>query len=252
MTIRDPLLTATGIAKTFDRTRALAGAHFDLLPGEVHGLLGANGAGKSTLSKVITGHVIPDEGQLVYRGQPLRLRSTRDALDARHRHRDAGNQPRPRPLGGREHLPAGTRPQGRGHLLRRPAPPGRELLATLGQEDVLPLDIKVRHLSAAQRQLVEIAKALGVGAELIIFDEPTASLSPIEVERLFDIMTRLRERRDRADLRLPPAGGSVRDHRPRHDHARRPHGAGVPTRPRSLTQAGADPAHGRPRPRRHL
>jgi len=81
MTSRDPLLTATGIAKTFDRTRALAGAQFDLMPGEVHGLLGANGAGKSTLSKVIAGHVIPDEGQLVYRGQPLRLRSTRDALD---------------------------------------------------------------------------------------------------------------------------------------------------------------------------
>ena len=192
MTNRDPLLTATGIAKTFDRTRALAGAHLDLAPGEVHGLLGANGAGKSTLSKVITGHVIPDEGQLVYRGQPLRLRSTRDALD--HGIAIVMQETSLVPdLSVAENIflpELGRKGAGISYagLHRR----GAELLATLGQEDVLPLDIKVRHLSAAQRQLVEIAKALGVGAELIIFDEPTASLSPIEVDRLFDIMTRLR------------------------------------------------------------
>ena len=56
------ILKATGVDKTFDRTRALQGATLDLRAGEVHGLLGANGAGKSTLSKVISGHVIPDRG----------------------------------------------------------------------------------------------------------------------------------------------------------------------------------------------
>ena len=76
------VLRATGIGKTFDRTRALASARFELRRGEIHGLLGANGAGKSTLSKVISGHVRPDAGEIVYKGQPLGLRSTRDALEA--------------------------------------------------------------------------------------------------------------------------------------------------------------------------
>ncbi len=67
-----------------------------------------------------------------------------------------------------------------------------EILSSLGQADALPLDREVRGLSSAQKQLVEIAKALGVRAKLIIFDEPTASLSPGEVDRLFDVMSRLR------------------------------------------------------------
>src|SRR3954462_12461254 len=82
LTSAAPLLTATGIVKVFDRTRALDGASFELRSGEVHGLLGANGAGKSTLSKVISGHVIRDAGEIVYKGKALNLRSTREALDA--------------------------------------------------------------------------------------------------------------------------------------------------------------------------
>lgn len=187
----EPLLVATGIAKTFDRTRALAGAGFELRAGEVHGLLGANGAGKSTLSKVISGHVRPDEGDLLYRGQSVRLRSTRDALDNGIAivMQETSLVP---DLSVAENifLPELGRP-GRlsyASLHRR----GAELLSVLGQSDALPLDVEVRRLSAAQRQLVEIAKALGVNAKLIIFDEPTSSLSPSEVERLFDIMARLR------------------------------------------------------------
>jgi ribose transport system ATP-binding protein/rhamnose transport system ATP-binding protein len=72
---------------------------------------------------------------------------------------------------------------------------GLELLSSLGHADALPLDWEVRRLSSAQKQLVEIAKALGVGAKLIIFDEPTASLSPGEVDRLFGVMTRLKDAR---------------------------------------------------------
>ena len=68
-----------------------------------------------------------------------------------------------------------------------------EALERLGQGDALDLDVEVRDLSAAQRQLVEIAKALVLNAELIIFDEPTSSLSPGEVERLFDVMATLRD-----------------------------------------------------------
>lgn len=69
---------------------------------------------------------------------------------------------------------------------------GEVILDALGQREGLPFDKEVRTLSSAQKQLVEIAKALGVRAKLIIFDEPTAALSPGEVERLFEVMERLR------------------------------------------------------------
>ena len=186
------LLTASGIYKTFDRTQALAGANFELLSGEVHGLLGANGAGKSTLSKVISGHFPPDEGQLVVNGQNIHLRSTRDALDIGIAIVMQETSLVPDlsvveniflPELGHKGLLSYT-------SLRRRA---EELLRTLGQEGRLQLDVEVRRLSSAQRQLIEIAKALGVGAKLIIFDEPTASLSPSEVDRLFDVMIRLRD-----------------------------------------------------------
>jgi ABC-type sugar transport system ATPase subunit len=187
----DALLVARGITKSFDRTRALAGADFELRAGEVHGLLGANGAGKSTLSKVISGHYPLDSGELIYRGEEIRLRSTRDAL--RNGIAIVTQETSLVPdLSVLENifLPELGRP---GRLdfaaMRRR---GREILASLGQGDSLPFDREVRGLSSAQKQLVEIAKALGVDASLLIFDEPTASLSPGEVERLFDVMSRLR------------------------------------------------------------
>ncbi len=188
----DDILSAVGITKSFGRTRALDGASLRLGRGEIHALIGANGAGKSTLSKVISGHLVPDAGELIYQGAPLRLRSTRDALDAGIAMVMQETSLVP-DLSVAENifLPELAQP-GRfsyASLYRR----GADLLATLGQQDVLALDIKVRELSAAQRQLVEIAKALSVQAKLIIFDEPTASLSPSEVERLFDIMIRLRD-----------------------------------------------------------
>jgi ribose transport system ATP-binding protein/rhamnose transport system ATP-binding protein len=186
-----PVLVAKGVDKTFDRTRALVGASLELNAGEVHGLLGANGAGKSTLSKVISGHVIRDAGEITYKGRPLHFRSTRDALDAGIAIvMQETTLARDLTVLETIFLPELGRP-GRlsyGTLRKRAS----ELLASLGHEHVLSLDDEVSRLSAAQRQLVEIAKALALDADLIIFDEPTASLSPSEVERLFDIMARLR------------------------------------------------------------
>jgi ribose transport system ATP-binding protein/rhamnose transport system ATP-binding protein len=189
---RAPHLVAEGIDKTFDRTRALSGAGVELAGGEVHALLGANGAGKSTLSRVISGHVRRDRGTLRWRGQPLDPRSPRDALAAGIAMVMQETSLAP-DLSVLENifLPELALP-GRlrfGALRER----ARSILDSLGQEAAVPLDHEVRRLSVAQRQLVEIAKALAVNAELIIFDEPTASLSPGEVERLFDVMTRLRE-----------------------------------------------------------
>ena len=186
-----PLLRAKAIVKSFGQTRALAGADFELREREIHGLLGANGAGKSTLSKIIAGHYMHDAGDMTYRSYPVKLRSTREALRVGIAivMQETSLVPDLTVLEN-IFLPLLGRP-GRldyGDLRRR----GLDLLASLGQADALPLDWEVRRLSSAQKQLVEIAKALGVRAKLIIFDEPTASLSPSEVDRLFNIMSRLR------------------------------------------------------------
>jgi len=186
------LLEAIDVEKSFGRTRALAGATFDLREGEIHALLGANGAGKSTLSKVVSGHIRADAGKLVHKGEPLYLRSTRDALSAGIAIVMQETTLAP-DLSVLENIflpELGTSGfLSRGKMRRR----ATAILEDLGQADVLSLDMEVAKLSAAQRQLVEIAKALALDAELIIFDEPTASLSAGEVERLFDVMARLKE-----------------------------------------------------------
>jgi ABC-type sugar transport system ATPase subunit len=185
-----PLLDARAISKSFAQTRALVDAHLTLRPGVTHALLGANGAGKSTLSRVISGHVRRDSGEIVYGGKPLDVRSPREALDAGIAMVMQETSLAP-DLSVLENifLPDLGRP---GRLsrtaMRRRA---GEILGDLGQEHALRLDAEARDLSAAQRQLVEIAKALALSANLIIFDEPTASLSPSEVERLFDVIARL-------------------------------------------------------------
>jgi ribose transport system ATP-binding protein/rhamnose transport system ATP-binding protein len=192
MASTEPVLIARGIEKTFDRTRALVQGDLELRAGEVHGLLGANGAGKSTLSKVISGHVVRDAGEIHYKGQLLNYRSTRGALDAGIAivMQETSLAPDLTVLENIFLPELGRSGRLSYARLRRRA---GEILASLGQEHVLPLDEDVSRLSAAQRQLVEIAKALALDADLIIFDEPTASLSPGEVELLFDVMTRLRD-----------------------------------------------------------
>jgi ABC-type sugar transport system ATPase subunit len=186
-----PLLVATGVEKTFDRTRALAGAEIDIYPGEVMGLLGANGAGKSTLSKVISGHVIRDAGSIIFGDKPLNLRSAREAI---HQGitmvmQETSLAPDLSVLENVFLAELGNPGFVSYNRLKRKA---EEILDRLGQKETLPLSREVRLLSAAQRQLVEIAKALALNSTLIIFDEPTASLSPPEVERLFQVMMTLK------------------------------------------------------------
>ena len=187
-----PLLVARGVSKSFGKTHALRDASLTMRPGEVVGLLGANGAGKSTLSRIVSGHLKPSGGDIAFDGAPLELSSTRDALS------------RGIALVAQETSLAPDLTVLENIFLPDLATPGRlsfasmrekagELLQGLGHEHVLPLQAEVRTLSAAQRQLVEIAKALALDARLVIFDEPTASLSATEVDRLFDIMDRLRD-----------------------------------------------------------
>ncbi len=188
---KSPLLLVEDVTKTFGGTRALAGADFELREREIHGLVGASGAGKSTLCKVIAGHFVFEAGKITYRNYDIRLRNTRDALRVgiAIASRETSLVPDLTVL---ENI---VLPQlGRSGRLDTRAMKARalELLSSFGQADAFPLDQAVWRLSSAQKQLVEIAKALGVRAKLIIFDEPTASLSPSEVDRLFDVMGRLR------------------------------------------------------------
>ena len=188
----EPLLVARHVSKSFGKTHALLDASLTMRPGEVVGLLGANGAGKSTLSRIVSGHIRPTGGDIRFDGAPLELSSTRDAL-ARGIALVAQETSLAPDLTVLENI-----------FLPDLATPGRlsfaamrdranALLVDLGHEHALPLKAEVRTLSAAQRQLVEIAKALALDARLVIFDEPTASLSATEVDRLFDIMARLRD-----------------------------------------------------------
>lgn len=186
------MLAASDIKKSFGNTHALVGANLEVRSGEVHGLLGANGAGKSTLSRIICGHAVRDSGTITYNGDPIALRSTRDALRSGIAlvAQETSLAPDMSVLENIFMPELGTPGRLSFSSMRKRA---QEILSRLGHDHVLPLDEEVRRLSAAQRQLVEIAKALALDANLVIFDEPTSSLSPTEVERLFDIMQRLRD-----------------------------------------------------------
>jgi ABC-type sugar transport system ATPase subunit len=186
-----PLLEARKIVKTFGQTRALVDANLTLLPGHAHALLGANGAGKSTLSRVISGQIGRDSGEILLGGRAFDFRTPREALNAGVAMVMQETSLAP-DLSVVENifLPDLGR-RGRLSLAARRRRAG-EILAELGQERAVRLDAEVRDLSVAQRQIVEIAKALALNSNLIIFDEPTASLSPSEVERLFDVIARLK------------------------------------------------------------
>ena len=188
-----PLLELSGISKRFGSTQALAEAGFTLAAGEVHAVCGANGAGKSTLARVISGHVQPDAGRIAVDGRELRLAGSRDALRAGICMVTQETTLAP-DLSVLENI-----------MLPRLAMPGRldwrrlrreaeALVAGLGEDADLSIDAPVGTLSIGQRQLVEILKALALDSRVIIFDEPTASLSPFESEILFGIMRGLTRR----------------------------------------------------------
>jgi ribose transport system ATP-binding protein/rhamnose transport system ATP-binding protein len=185
-------LEALDITKSFAGTRALAGANLALSAGEIHALLGVNGAGKSTLSRVISGHVQRDSGTILLKGRKLDLRSPREAIEAGITMvmQETSLVPDMSVIEN-IFLPHLGRPGRLSYAaMRRQA---GDILAELGQAGALSPDAEVRKLSVAQRQLVEIAKALALKSDLIIFDEPTASLSPGEVERLFDVIVTLKQ-----------------------------------------------------------
>jgi rhamnose transport system ATP-binding protein len=187
------LLRALNITKSYAGVRALRGASFELCAGETHALVGENGAGKSTFIKIITGAVLADGGEIKLNGEALTDNSPRLA-------KSLGiaaiyQQPTLFPeLSVAENIALGLE---RSHLWRRVDWKERsrraaELLAQVGAR--ISPDSLASDLSMPQQQLVEIARALGADAKVLIMDEPTASLSEEDTQNLFSVIRRLRGR----------------------------------------------------------
>jgi galactofuranose transport system ATP-binding protein len=190
------VLEARDIARAFPGVQALAGVDLTLRAGEVHALMGQNGAGKSTLIKVLTGVHAPDAGRIVLNGQAI---SPHSPLHAQHLgisavHQESHMLPN---LTVAENICAGRYPRrpwirGGGIDWAETQRRARELLADLGIElDVTQL---AGPLPAALQQLATVARAVATDARVLILDEPTSSLDADEVQALFKLLRRLRDR----------------------------------------------------------
>jgi rhamnose transport system ATP-binding protein len=188
-----PRAELRGISKRFAATQALDGVSLELLPAEVHALVGENGAGKSTLVKILAGVHQPDSGTILLDGEPTQIHGPAQAraLGIAVVHQE----PRLFPdLTVAENVFIGHAPAGRFGSIDWTAT--RRAARALFEELDVQFDVAapVRGLSMADQQLIEIAKSLSVEARVLILDEPTASLSAHEVERLFTIVRGLRAR----------------------------------------------------------
>ena len=183
-------LRLQGIRKSFDGVQALKGVDLELWAGEIHALIGENGAGKSTLIKIAGGVFAPDAGTVVLDGKPVRFADPRDAQ--RQGIVVIHQTPTLCPhLSVTENILLGHLPTRWGIVQwKRANELATNLLTQLGV--TLPLDAPVGTLSAAQQQLVALARALSLRAHWLILDEPTAALSRSETERLFAILRRLK------------------------------------------------------------
>jgi rhamnose transport system ATP-binding protein len=186
-------LAFQGITKSFGAVRALRDVTFSVAEGEAHALVGENGAGKSTLMRVLAGIVRPDAGELTWDGRRLDLHSPRAALDQGIGmvYQEMLLFPN---LSAAENIFAGREVVGPLGRLRRGEMRART--AALLQDLHVPVspDAEVASLSAAQQQLLQIARALAFDCRILILDEPTTSLTGAETSHLFAILDRLRAR----------------------------------------------------------
>ena len=187
-----PILALEGITKEFPGVLANDHIDFDLMPGEVHALLGENGAGKSTLMNILYGLYTPDEGRILLRGNPIELGSTKAAIEHGigmvHQHFMLIPV-----MTVAENIVLASEPRQAGVLLDYSAADRRvEELSTRYGLAVDP-DARIDRISVGQQQRVEILKALYRGAEILVLDEPTAVLTPQEAQELFEIIRSLKE-----------------------------------------------------------
>ncbi|MFF8633229.1 sugar ABC transporter ATP-binding protein [Streptomyces pilosus] len=188
MAPQPPLLSMSGITKSFPGVRALDGVDLDVQAGEVHCLLGQNGAGKSTLIKVLAGAHQPDSGTIRWRGEDVTLRSPiaamRLGIATIYQELDLVEH-----LSVAENVHLGHEPTTAGFVVRgRTAKASTAaLLERLGHPEIDPGRL-VGDLSAAHQQIVSMARALSHEVRLIVMDEPSAALDPDEVDNLFRIV----------------------------------------------------------------
>src|SRR5262245_49411383 len=182
----------TGVEKAYPGVRALRGVSLSLAAGEVLAVVGENGAGKSTLIKVLAGAVAPDAGRVAVTGRPV---AAGDPAAAKRTgvaviYQEFSLVPA---LTAAENVFLGREPGRFGWLNRRAERAGAaEWFRTLGV--AIDPDTPVRSFSTAQQQVVEIAKALAADARILVLDEPTAALTPPEVDRLFSVIQQLKGR----------------------------------------------------------
>ncbi len=187
------VLECLGISKSFGGVRALKQVNFSLRQGEVHALVGENGAGKSTLIRIISGALLPDQGEIWYQGKKVEITSPRLAqtMGISAVYQDPLIYPY---LSVVENIFLGREIKTpRGNIdWKRQEEKAKELFASL---NISPHFLRqpMGELSVGLQQLVLIAKAIAYGAQVIIFDEPTAILTEHEAERLFQIIKRLKE-----------------------------------------------------------
>ena len=184
----DPMLSMRGITKHYDGVAALTDVSFEVLPGEVHALLGENGAGKSTLMNVASGATSPDGGAIALRGSPVEYLTPAIAqeLEIAIVHQHPALLP---DLTVSENIQVAVRKE---HLRRRDPDAKKAMRSLLDDVHFVGhLEDRVSSLSVAQRHLLELAKAVSVSPQLLILDEPTAPLTQDSVELLFATVRKL-------------------------------------------------------------
>jgi simple sugar transport system ATP-binding protein len=183
----EKLLVLRGATKRYGGVAALDDVDFDLAPGEVHAIVGENGAGKSTLCKIIAGVILPDAGEFLIEGEPTAIANPLEAynLGISMVFQETSLVPQ---LTVAQNLVLGR--ERAVNSIRRLKNEARQLLRSLNF-NVNP-DALAGSLSAAQRQMVEIARAVYNKSRIVILDEPTATLTPEETEHLFYLMSQLK------------------------------------------------------------
>src|SRR5690348_6775904 len=187
-----PLLELIEISKSFPGVQALKDVSLDVRRGETHILLGENGAGKSTLIKILTGVYQPDSGAILFKGRPVNFKQPADAqkagISAIYQERNLVQH-----LSITENIYLGSEPHKFPGLpiidRKRMISGAQALLDRLGL--MLDPEMPVKELNLVEQQMVEVARALHLAADLIIMDEPTAAFSAREVADLFNVIQAL-------------------------------------------------------------
>lgn len=191
---RTPAVRIRSVAKSYGATKALRAVDLELVPGEVHALLGGNGAGKTTLVKILLGVTRPDKGTIEVANAPVDFRSVRDAISAGifpiYQHLSQFPD-----LTVRENLAAFSLGMAKGLFASLAMPPDSVMKGWLKDVGLsVSLDCACRDLSTGEMQLLEIARAIAQDAQVLVLDEPTAALTHSESEVLLATIDRLRQK----------------------------------------------------------